>query len=61
MWLLKIGQILVVSDHHYKVACSLEIVFPFSKSMDYGKELSVKDVIVSFYGGKGFGEGGTGV
>ena len=61
MWLLKIGQVLVVSDHSYRVACFLEIVFPFSKSMDHGKELSVKDVIVSFCSGKGFGEEGTGV
>ena len=61
MWLLKIGQVLVVSDHHYRVACSLEIVFPFSKSMDHGQELLVKDVIVLLCSGKGFGEEGTGV
>ena len=61
MWLLKIGQVLVVSDHSYGVACSLEIVFPFSESMDHSKELSVQDVIVSFCSGKGFEEEGTGV
>ena len=60
MWLLKIGQVFVISDHNYGVACSLEIVFPFSKSMDHSKELSVKDVIVSFCSGKGFGKEGTG-
>ena len=61
MWLLKIGQVLVVSDHHYRVTSSLEIVFPFNKSMDHSKEFSVKDVIVSFCSRKGFGEEGTGV
>ena len=61
MWLLKIGQVLVVSDHSYRVACSLEIVFPFSKSMDHSKELLVKDVVVLFCSRKGFGEEGTGV
>ena len=61
MWLLKIGQVLVVSNHHYRVTCSLEIVFPFSESMDHGKELSVKDVIVLFCSREGFGEEGTGV
>ena len=61
MWLLKIGQVLVVSDHSYGMASSLEIVFPFSKSMDHSKELLVKDVIVSFCSRKSFGEEGTGV
>ena len=61
MWLLKVGQVLVVSDHSYRVACSLEIVFSFSKSMDHGQELSVKDVIVLFCNGKDFGEESTGV
>ena len=51
----------MVSDHHYRVTCSLEIVFSFSKSMDYGKKFLVKDVVVSFCSGKGFGEEGTGV
>ena len=61
MWLLKVGQVLVLSDHSYGVAYSLEIVFPFGKGMDHSQELSVKDVIVSFCSGKGFGEEGTGV
>ena len=29
------------------MAHSLEVMFLFGKSMDYGKELSVKDVIVA--------------
>ena len=49
----------VVSDHSYRVAHSLEIVFPFSGSMYYSKELLVKDVIVPFYSGKSFGEEDT--
>ena len=61
MWLLKIGQVLVVSDHRYRVTCSLEIVFPFSESVDHSKEFSVEDVVISFCSGKGFGEEGTGV
>ena len=61
MWLLKIGQVLVVSDHSYGVACSLEIVFSFSESMDHSKELLIKDIIVSFCSEKGFGEEDTGV
>ena len=40
----------MVSDHSHKIACSLEIVFPFSESMDYGKEFLVKDVVVAFCG-----------
>ena len=32
-----------------------------SQHMDHSKELLVKDVIVSFCSGKGFGEEGTGV
>ena len=51
----------MVSDHSYRVACSLEIVFPFSKRMDHGKKFPVKDVVVSFCSRKGFGEEGTGV
>ena len=35
----------MVSDHDHRVACFLEVVFPFSESMDYGKELLVKDVV----------------
>ena len=57
MWLLK--QILVVGDHSYRVACSLEIVFPFGKSMDHSKEFTVKDVIVTVCSRKGFEEEGT--
>ena len=59
VWLLKIGQVLVVSDHSHRVACFLEIVFPFGKSMDHSKEFTVKDVIVTFCSGKSFGEEGT--
>ena len=51
----------MVSDHSYRVACSLEIVFPFSKGMDHSKEFLVKDVIVTFCSGKSFGEEGTGM
>ena len=51
----------MVSDHSYRVACSLEIVFPFSKGMDHGQEFLVKDVIVSFCSREGFGEEGIGV
>ena len=40
----------MVSDHSHRMACSLEIVFPFSESMDYDKEFSVKDVIVVLCG-----------
>ena len=61
MWLFKIGQVLVVSDHSYRVACSLKIVFLFGKGMDHSKEFLVKDVIVVFSGRKSFGEEGTGV
>ena len=61
MQLLEIGQVLVVSDHDYRVACPLEIVFPFSKSMDHGKEFTIKDVIVMFYSRKSFGEEDIGV
>ena len=59
MRLLKVGQVFVVSDHSYKVACSLEIVFPLSESVDHGKELAVKNIIVVFCSGKSFGEEGT--
>ena len=51
----------MVNDHSYRVACSLEIVFPFGKGMDHSKVFLVKDVIVSFCSGKSFGEEGTGV
>ena len=61
MRLLKVGQVFVVSDHSYRVACPLEIVFPLSESMDHGKELMVKNVIVVLCSGKSFGEEGTGV
>ena len=59
MRLLKVGQVFVVSDHSYRVAHPLEIVFPLSESMDHGKELTVKNVIVVLYSGKSFGEEGT--
>ena len=61
MWLFKIGQVLVVSDHHYRVACSLEVVFSFGKGMDHSKEFSIEDVVVIFCSRKSFGEEGTGV
>ena len=61
MWLLKIEQVLVVSDHSYRMACSLKIVFPFGKGMDHSKEFSVKDVVVPFCSRKSFGEEDTGV
>ena len=61
MRLLKIGQVLVVSDHSYRVICSLKIVFPFGKSMDYSKEFLVEDVIVMFCSRKSFEEEGTGM
>ena len=61
MRLFKIGQVLVVSDHRYRVACPLEVVFLFGKGMDHSKEFSIKDVVVIFCSRKSFGEEGTGV
>ena len=49
----------MVSDHSYRVACPLEIVFPLGESVDYGKEFTVKNVIVALCSGKSFGEEGT--
>ena len=51
----------MVSDHSYRVACFLEIVFLFNETMYYDKELSVKDIVVPFYSRKSFGEKGIGV
>ena len=59
MRLLKVGQIFVVSDHSHRVAHPLEVVFSLSESMDYGKELAVKNVIVALCGGESFGEKGA--
>ena len=59
MRLLKVGQVFVVSDHNYRVACPLEIVFSLSESIDYSKELVVKNVIVVLYSRKSFEEEGT--
>ena len=59
--LLKVGQVLVVGDHSYRVACSLEIVFPFSESIDHNKKFMVKNVVVMLCSGKSFGEEGIGV
>ena len=39
----------------------MEIVYPFSESMDYSKEFSVKNVIVALCSQNGFGEEGAGV
>ena len=61
MRLLKVGQVFVVSDHSYRVACPLEIVFPFSESMDHSKEFMVRNVVVMLCSRKSFGEEGTGV
>ena len=49
----------MVSDHSYRVACSLEVVFPFSKSVYYSEEFLVEDIIVLFHSRKSFGEEGT--
>ena len=51
----------MVSDHSHRMACSLKIVFPLSESMDYGKEFSVEDVIVSFCSKKSFEVEGIGM
>ena len=51
----------MVSDHSHRMAHSLKIVFLFGKSMDYGKEFSVENVVVVLCGQKGFGKEGTGV
>ena len=59
MRLLKVGQVFVVSDHSYRVACPLEIVFPFGESVDHGKEFTVKNVVVTLWSEKSFGEEGT--
>ena len=59
MRLLKVEQVLMVSDHSYRMACPLEIVFPFSESVDHSKEFTVKNVVVMLCSGKSFGEEGT--
>ena len=59
MRLLKVGQVFVVSDHSYRMAHPLEIVFPLSESMDHSEEFMVKNVVVVFCSGKIFGEEGT--
>ena len=38
----------MISDHSHRMAHSLEVVFPFSESMDYGKEFSAEDIVVAF-------------
>ena len=58
MRLLKVGQVFVVSNHSYRVACPLEVVFSLSESMDHGKELMVENVIVVLCSRKSFGEEG---
>ena len=55
MGLLKVGQIFVVSDHSYRVAHSLEIVFSLGESMDHSKEFMVENVVVAFCSRKSFG------
>ena len=60
MGLFKVGYIFVVSDHSYRVAYyPLKIVLPFSESVYYSEELSIKDIIVPFCSRKGFGEEST--
>ena len=49
----------MVSDHNYRVVCPLEIVFLLGESMDHGKELVIKNVIIVFCSGKSFGEKST--
>ena len=58
MRLLKVGQVFVVSDHSYRMAHPLEIVFPLSESMDHSEEFMVKNIIVVFCGRESFGEEG---
>ena len=59
MRLLKVGQVFVVGDHSYRMACPLEIVFPLGESVDHSKEFAVKNVIVALCSRKSFGEEGT--
>ena len=61
MRLFEIEQVFVVNDHSYRVAHSLEVVFPFGESMYYSKEFLVKDIVVPFCSGKSFGEKDIGV
>ena len=51
----------MVSEDGDRMWGALQILFPFTKSKDDGKEFPIVDVIVAFHCGEGLGEISTGV
>ena len=47
-WILKVGQVLVVSDDGDRMRCTLNVLTPFSESKDDCKEFAVINIVVSF-------------
>ena len=58
---LDVREILVVCDNRNGVWGALEVLFPFRKGKNDGKEFSVINVIVMFHWGEHLGEVGAGV
>ena len=59
--LAKIGKVLVVGEDLHRKGGAMKVVAPRFQGTDNGQEFAVIDVIVSFCGGEGLREVGTGV
>ena len=61
LWLFEVGEVFMVGDNRDWVGSAGKILAPIHQRMYDREELSVVDVVVSFGGGEGLREIGTGV
>ena len=61
VWILEVGQVLMISEDRDRMWGALQVLFPFAQSKDDSKKLLIIDVIVAFRCREGLGEVCTGV